>query len=174
VRFWVVLGGRETEVEFHEAPGKLMLEFEGRRLEADFRPLPDGEVYSLLVDGRSHEVSVLPAGERLEVMVRGQVFPVEVRNPLERSLRQVQHKQAAPGPAHVTAPMPGLVVSVLVKPGERVAAGTPVAVVEAMKMQNQLFAHGDAVVREVRVAPRQSVEAGQVLMTLAPVEAGAP
>ncbi len=166
MKLWLTLGGRETEVEVDEADGMLFLELEGRRLEADFHPLPDGEVYSLLVDGRSHEVSVW-AGERLEVQHRGHVYPVEVRHPLEKSLRQVQRKRPGGGSPSIVAPMPGLVVAVHVKAGERVRAGSPLVVVEAMKMQNELTAPADGVVREVRVRPRQSVEAGQVLVTLA-------
>lgn len=167
MKLWLTLGDRETEVEFTEAEGRLFLVVDGRRIEADFQSLPDGEVYSLLVDGKSYEVSVAP-GDPLQVSLRGHVFPVEVRHPLEKALGQVRRQGRRGAGESITAPMPGLVVAIHVRPGDRVQAGTPVAVVEAMKMQNQLVAHGDAVVREVRVGTRQSVEAGQVLVTLAP------
>jgi biotin carboxyl carrier protein len=168
-KLWLTLHGRDTEVEVHEADGKLVVELEGRQVEADFRALPDGEVYSLIVDGRSHEVSIA-AGQTLDVMLRGTVFPVEVRHPLGKTLHQVQRQGGRAVIEAVTAPMPGLVVSVSVKPGDRVQPGAPVVVVEAMKMQNQLVSRGEGVVREVRVEPRQSVEAGQVLVVLAPAE----
>ena len=71
MKLWVTLEGREAEVEFHTQGGMLWLEVEGRRLEADFLRLPDGEVYSLLVNGRSYEVRVSPAGELLEVTLHG-------------------------------------------------------------------------------------------------------
>ena len=67
MKVWVTLAGRETEVEFHAEGETLLLELDGRRIEADFHRLPDGEVYSLLVDGRSHEVRVSPSAEVLEV-----------------------------------------------------------------------------------------------------------
>ena len=63
--------------------------------------------------------------------------------------------------------MPGLVVALRVKPGETVAAGQPVAVVEAMKMQNELAARHGGVVTDVLVAERTPVSAGQVLVKIA-------
>ncbi len=66
----------------------------------------------------------------------------------------------------VTAPMPGRLVRVLVEPGDRVAAGQGLAVVEAMKMENEVAAPAHGVVSDVRAAPGDSVEAGAVLVCL--------
>lgn len=166
MKFWVTLDGRDTEVEFHTEGGTLVLELEGKKLEADFQRLPDGEVYSLLVDGRSHEVRVSPAGDRLEVTLRGATMPVEVRHPLERLLMSVHSASGAGGEETVTAPMPGLVVAIKVQPGETVAPGQAVVVVEAMKMQNELVSRGGGMVRDVLVAERASVSAGQPLVRI--------
>jgi biotin carboxyl carrier protein len=62
--------------------------------------------------------------------------------------------------------MPGLVVKVQVEPGQQVAAGTPLVVLEAMKMENQLKAPAAGVVAEVRVLAGAAVEKGQVLVVL--------
>ena len=53
MRFWITLEGRDAEVEFRTEGERLWVEVEGRQIEADFHRLPDGEVYSLLVNGRS-------------------------------------------------------------------------------------------------------------------------
>jgi pyruvate carboxylase subunit B len=60
--------------------------------------------------------------------------------------------------------MPGLVLRVQVAPGQNVAAGTGVIVLEAMKMENELKAVGAGVVRSVRVSAGEAVEKGQVLI----------
>jgi biotin carboxyl carrier protein len=60
--------------------------------------------------------------------------------------------------------MPGLVVRVQVQPGENVAAGDSLVVLEAMKMENELKAGAPGVVKSVRVAPGEAVEKGQVLV----------
>lgn len=170
MRFWVTLEGREAEVELHAEGGRLWLDVEGRRLEADFRRLPDGEVYSLLVNGRSHEVRVSPAGERLEVTYGGVTFPVEVRHPLEKALQAVQRARGKPAGETIVAPMPGLVVALHVRPGETVRPGQAVAVVEAMKMQNELVAREGGVVSELLVEERATVAAGQPLVKIRPEE----
>ncbi len=169
MKLWVTLEGRDEEVEFHAEGGRLWLEVEGRRLEADFHRLPDGEVYSLLVNGRSYEVRVVHTGNGIEVTRHGATVSVEVRHPLEKLLQATQRDAAGTGGETITAPMPGLVVAIRVKPGERVAPGQSVVVVEAMKMQNELLAHRGGVVSEVLVAERATVGAGQILLKLVPV-----
>jgi biotin carboxyl carrier protein len=113
-------------------------------------------------------VRIAPAGEHLEVTIEGASFPVEVRNPIEKTLQAVQRVAAARAGETVAAPMPGLVVAIRVKPGDRVAPGQAVAVIEAMKMQNELAARHGGVVSEVLVAERATVAAGQPLLRLKP------
>ncbi len=72
----------------------------------------------------------------------------------------------AAGDHAVAAPMPGRVVRVLVEPGDRVAAGQGLVVVEAMKMENEVAAPAAGVVSDVRAVPGDSVEAGGVLVAL--------
>jgi biotin carboxyl carrier protein len=166
MKFWVTLEDHEAEVEFRTEGDRLLLEVDGRRLAADFQRLPDGEVYSLLVDGRSHEVRVSPGANALEVTVRGTRVPVEVRHPLEKLLGATLRKSGAGGGETISAPMPGLVVALRVQPGDVVAPGQAVVVIEAMKMQNELTAQHGGVVSEVLVSERQSVAAGQALMRI--------
>ena len=64
------------------------------------------------------------------------------------------------------APIPGRVVRVLVKPGDVVAAGRGVVVLEAMKMENELRAPRDGTVKLVSCAEGTAVETGQTLVTL--------
>jgi biotin carboxyl carrier protein len=168
LKFWVTQENRDAEVEFRLEGTRLWLEIEGRSLEADVRRLPDGEVYSLLIGGRSYEVRVTPAGDKLDVTLNGATIPVEVRHPLEKLLLSIHPVAAHGGNETIAAPMPGLVVAIKVRPGDRVSAGQPVVVVEAMKMQNELAPRHDGVVRDVLVGERASVSAGQALIRLGP------
>jgi len=166
MKFWITLEGRDAEVECRTEGGNVWLEVEGKRLEADFHPLPDGEVYSLLVNGHSHEVRVSAVRDGLEVSLRGSTFPVEVRHPLEKALKTLGREAGSSAGETIVAPMPGVVVEYLVGPGDVVAAGQAVVVVEAMKMQNELAARHGGIVTEVLVAERVSVSAGQPLLRL--------
>ena len=168
MKLWVTLEGRDTEVDVRLVGGHLVLETEGRRLDADFHRLPDGEVYSLLVSGRSHEVRVSPASQGVEVTLHGVRLPVEVRHPLEKMVQATKRAAGLGEGETVAAPMPGLIVALRVRPGEAVAPGQAVAVVEAMKMQNELTARHGGVVSAVLVHERDAVSAGQPLIRIRP------
>jgi biotin carboxyl carrier protein len=64
----------------------------------------------------------------------------------------------------VKAPMPGLVLRVLVEPGQKVTKGEPLLVLEAMKMENMIKAPGDAIVSSVKAQLGQAVEKNQILI----------
>ena len=168
VKLWVTLAGRESEITFDTRGGRLVLEADGRPIEADFVELPDGEVYSLLIEGRSHVVRVEPTSEGLEVELRGLRFPVEVRHPLEKLLQATAGSRTTGRGETLIAPMPGVVVAIRTKPGDTVKSGQAVIVVEAMKMQNELTVAHDGVVQEVLVTERAAVSAGQPLVRIAP------
>jgi biotin carboxyl carrier protein len=164
MKLWVTLEGREAQVEFGTEGDRLFLEVDGRRLEADFKRLPDGEVYSLLMEGRSHEVRISPAAEGLEVTLESMTLPVEVRHPLEKMLRATQRAGHAGTGEVIHAPMPGLVVSYRVKPGDVVGPGDPVVVIEAMKMQNEVQAPHAGKITAVHCAKGGRVEKGELLV----------
>ena len=168
MKLWVTLEGRDAEVEVTAEDGRLFLEMDGRRIAADFHQLPDGEVYSLLVDGRSWEVRVAPDVGVLQVTVHGMTLPVAVRHPLEKALLGLERAPDARAGETVAAPMPGVVVAMRVTPGEHVVAGQAVVVIEAMKMQNELTARHAGVVSDVLVAERTTVAAGQPLVRIVP------
>lgn len=66
----------------------------------------------------------------------------------------------------ITAPMPGNIIEILVKVGDGVAEGDEVIILEAMKMENPIFAPSDGTVKEIKVKEKDSVETDQVLMVL--------
>ncbi|MET0457669.1 MAG: acetyl-CoA carboxylase biotin carboxyl carrier protein subunit, partial [Ilumatobacteraceae bacterium] len=66
----------------------------------------------------------------------------------------------------LVAPMPGTVLRVLVVPGDDVAAGRPLVVIEAMKMEHQVVAPADGTVEAVHVDPGDQVETGQLLLRM--------
>jgi pyruvate carboxylase len=108
-----------------------------------------------------------PDGQRLVFFeLNGQPREVLI---LDRSLaKQVQRRpKADPGnPLHVGAPMPGLVVSVPVVPGEAVAAGQKLATLEAMKMETTIYAERAGRIAEVFIQAGTQVDAGDLLMKL--------
>jgi pyruvate carboxylase len=77
------------------------------------------------------------------------------------------HPKAESGnPLHVAAPMPGLVASVTVAPGEKVAAGQKLVTLEAMKMESTVYSDKAGTVAEVLVHRGSQVDAGDLLVRL--------
>ena len=76
-------------------------------------------------------------------------------------------KKAAAGAKAIVAPLPGSVVSISVKAGDAVKAGQQLAVIEAMKMENEILAPADGTVAAVHVSAGQAVQQGDALIDLA-------
>ena len=126
--------------------------------------MPEPCVYSVLMDGRSYEarVEVVPGG--MVVVIDGFRFEVDARDP--RRFSRKLAGRGAEGIQTIFAPMPGKVVRVLVAPGDAVAAGQGIAVVEAMKMQNEMKAARGGNVLAVLVKEGATVTAGEPLVTI--------
>jgi len=166
MKFWSQLGEREQDLEVRVTGTHLDVDADGRALAADFVPLPGEEVFSLLIDGRVHEVSVEEKDGAILVTLHGQRHKVLVRHPLEKTLREVRHAGPAASGEVIESPIPGLVVALKVRVGDVVAKGQAVAVVEAMKMQNELTAQVGGTVSAIHVEERKNVEAGTKLVSL--------
>jgi biotin carboxyl carrier protein len=104
---------------------------------------------------------------RYTLWVDGYRFESEALDERTRAIRDLSAASAAPaGPAPILAPMPGMIVRVSVKAGDRVEAGQGVVVMEAMKMENELRATAAGVVKSVEVYPGTAVEKGALLVAL--------
>jgi biotin carboxyl carrier protein len=66
----------------------------------------------------------------------------------------------------ISAPLPGSVIEILVKVGDEVKENDELLIIEAMKMENPIFASADGTVKEIKVKEKDTVEAEQVLIVL--------
>lgn len=122
--------------------------------------------FNITVNGKTYEVEVEEVGGAPSAATA----PAPAAAP-------AAPKAAAPAPAapkatgsmganKVTAPMPGTVVSIKVNVGDKVESGTLVAVLEAMKMENEIFAGVDGVVASINANAGDSVNTGDVLVSV--------
>lgn len=135
-----------------------------------FEILRDGYA-SLIIDGRSVPVSVEPMGEgRMRVTIAGRRTEVQVKD--ERDLLVDEFGLGADEAAggEVRAPMPGLVLEVLVEEGEEVDADQGLLVLEAMKMENELKAPSGGVVGAIHAVSGEAVEKEALLIEIEPME----
>jgi biotin carboxyl carrier protein len=131
-----------------------------------------GDRARVLVDGRPYEARFQavtgPAPSPAPTTIATKPAPASAPSPASRPAPPAP-PAAAPGPAapgQVTAPMPGVILDVLVKKGDRVKAGDTVVRLEAMKMENDLKVAIAGVVAEVRVGKGANVSVGEVLVVV--------
>jgi biotin carboxyl carrier protein len=140
---------------------------DGKVYEIDFESVSGQPVYSLIVDGRSHESYIYQGDDNWQVLMRGRLYPVTVEDEREKRLRAAAGGGVAEtGEFHLRAPMPGLVVAIPVTEGQSIKRGQVILILESMKMQNELKAPRDGTVGRIRVRPGESVEQKQTLLSV--------
>lgn len=140
---------------------------DGKVYEVDFESVSGQPVYSLIVDGKSHESYVAPGDHEWQVLIRGRLYPVTVEDEREKRLRSAAGGGVAEtGEFHLRAPMPGLVVAILVEEGQAITKGQVLLILESMKMQNELKSSRDGIIGRVRVKPGETVEQKQTLLSV--------
>lgn len=168
MRFTVRAGGGVWEVDVAGDAPHYTLTIDGRQFQVDATNLGDESLLTMLLDQRSVLAHTRAADARrglYDVSIDGKYRRLEVLDALAAASRGADIAVARSG-FELEAPMPGLVVAVQVAPGDRVEAGSPLVVMEAMKMQNELVAESAGTVREVRVAVGHAVESGATLVVV--------
>ncbi len=161
VKYHIVIDGMAATLS--ASGGHFVYRAEGGEcVERDYSAAPVGDgAWSILIGGRSYTGKVLGDGE---VSVNGHVFRVEAFDP--RGPRGRRSPGERSGPQVVATSMPGRVVRVLVEPGQEVAEGDAVIVVEAMKMQNEMKAPRAGRVASVKAEAGATVSAGDILVVI--------
>ncbi len=166
-KYMATLAGADHALEVEElAATSLRVKLGADQFDVDVRRVGPAS-FSILVDNRCFDLDVIPDGDEIIVASRGGTTRVTLVDTARRSLRGAGAARAqAAGRVELRAMMPGRVVNVLVKAGDAVAFQQGVVVVEAMKMENELKSPKEGKVAEVKVAPGQTVEKGDVLVVI--------
>jgi biotin carboxyl carrier protein len=139
----------------------------GKTYQVDFESVSGQPVYSLIVDGKSHESYVQQGEDNWQVLLRGRLYPVIVEDEREKRLRAAAGAGVAEsGEFHLKAPMPGLVVTIPVAEGQEVKKGQVLLILESMKMQNELKSPRAGTIGRIRVKGGETVEQKQTLLSI--------
>lgn len=156
----VTIDGKKYRLELNPADGRWSCRLDSREIEVDgilVRP----DVLSLRIENNAYEIKLERVANDLHLWVGSARFAAEVRDP--RSLRGRSRSGDDHGPRKIVAPMPGKVVRVLAREGDEVEQGSAVAVVEAMKMQNEIKSPKKGIVKKILVGEGAAVNAGDVM-----------
>ncbi len=170
MKYFVTLpSGHEHIVEIQEdAAGRTSVTVDGAAMEASAeagaRSGSGRSATSIRIGSRSLELWLEGTPPKVGVIADGQRFFAAVES--ERMRIRAAGKPSAAAEGDVRSPMPGRVVRVLAAEGHEVEAGSPVIVVEAMKMENELAAPRSGKVKKVHVAVGTTVEGGTLLVEI--------
>jgi biotin carboxyl carrier protein len=172
MNFEIEVNGRSHTVTVDRTGSCYRIESDGRLDLVDVARV-DRTTISMILHGdrdTSHEATLLEGREPgdVEVYLRSGVVRTSVVGaPGQRRWKAAGSVLGGPGgPQRITAPMPGKIVKVLVKPGDVVTARQGLIVIEAMKMENELRASRDGQVKDIHVAEGDLVEAGRLLTVI--------
>jgi biotin carboxyl carrier protein len=140
---------------------------DGDAFDVDFHSLAEGGILSLILNNHSLEAIVEERDQAWEVLIRGELYSVQVQD--ERAYRLAMARGVTAevtGEAAIKSPMPGLIIAVTVEEGQLVSKGDQIVILESMKMENELRSPRDGVVKRLHVQPGASVEKDQLLATI--------
>ena len=173
--YLLTLAGEEHRAEIEEAgPGRYRITLDGEAHYVSARR-PEKAIYSIILGtpgsqgpvdgGRAFEANVDVSPDAVTVAIQGEIFAIGAIDERRKRLRAAAG-QGDSASGSITSPMPGKVVKILAAVGAAVKKDQGVVVVEAMKMENELRAPRDGVVKQIAVTEGQTVENGALLMVI--------
>lgn len=124
--------------------------------------------FHLLIDYKSYRAEIVKTDRTTKsfvLKINGKIYTVELKDRFDLLLEKMGLNNGAAGKMNsVKAPMPGLIIDLRVKEGDKVMPGDSLLILEAMKMENMIKASAESVVKSVKVKKGDSVEKNQVLI----------
>lgn len=153
------------EIEFDNQQIKI----DGKPTEIDLVKLLDNK-FHILENHKSYNLEVIYADydlKRFSIKVNNNIYDLNLQNELDALLDKMGMSAAGDDKMDsVKAPMPGLVLDILVEPGQAVNKGDNLLILEAMKMENIIKASGSGVVKSIQVNKKDAVEKNQLLIEM--------
>lgn len=164
MRYIATLDGKEYLIEIID---EHHVSINGCIREIDFVSVSGEPLFSLIVDGKSHESFVFETEEGWQVLMRGRQYKSSVQDEQERRLlAPVGNGIIELSEYHLKSPMPGLVVSIAIHEGDTVEKGQVLLTLESMKMQNEIKSPKAGIVKHIRIKQGEKVEQKQTLLSV--------
>lgn len=138
----------------------------GKPMDIDFVSLSGQPVYSLIIDGKSHEAYIYEEDNQIQVQLRGFQYNADIIDEREKRLKDRAEGNSGSGEFILKAPMPGLVIAIPVSEGEKIVKGQVLVILESMKMQNELKSPRDGVITRIKIEQGHTVEQKQQLIII--------
>lgn len=162
-----VNGNKEFKTELTEKNGDIIGALNGKEFTANIIKVRDG-VYHLLKDNISYNLEVvkhIPEEKKLVVKINNTSYLLDIKDKYDDLLHSLGLDSLASKKVNdIKAPMPGMVLNILVTEGQEVKKGDALIVLEAMKMENVLKSPTDGVIKKIAINKGVAVEKNQLLI----------
>ncbi len=143
------------------------LSIDGQAIDWDISKVSEFH-YHIISGGKSYNAELVHADYQQKILtlkIEDQVFEMSIKDKMDQLLEKMGiSAQSAAAISDVKAPMPGLILDILVETGQTIAKGDQLMILEAMKMENVLKAQGEGTITSIEVSQGDSVEKNQVLI----------
>ena len=155
--YLVTVNGKESPVKKHEAESVDMIRI-------------DSSNYHILESNKAHSISVLEidySNKKLKVLVNGNTYDIKIEDEYDQIVKQMGLLAVSSQKINsIKAPMPGLIIDIIVAKGQKITVGTPLLVLSAMKMENIILSQGEGIVKSITVHKDDTVEKGQLIIEM--------
>lgn len=129
--------------------------------ENDFHVLDNGKAYKVVAKKTDFQ------NRSLSLRINGNTYEINISDSYDQLVAQMGLLSGASQKArNIKAPMPGLIMNVLVEVGQEIEEGTPLLVLSAMKMENQILAQGAGTIKSIEVNVGDTVDKGQLIIEM--------
>ncbi len=166
MNFRTIIDDTELDFDFTHAPEKITIVGHPRKVEVDLVSLGEN-AFSLLLDNKSHYLTIIEEPDGFEVTVDHHTHIVTVQDDTEILLKKFGLSNTnTRNEGQVRAQIPGMVSRIFVTQGESIKAQQKLLILEAMKMENEIDSPFEGIVKTIHVTPGSAVEKGELIMEI--------
>jgi len=163
MKFNTIIEDKAVEIEFSESLDQLLIN-PNNELKIDCVQLSSNS-YSLILNGKSHYLTINKQMDGYEVTVDHDTHLVQVQDEVEILLEKFGMKSESSSHAgEIHALIPGLVSRLFVKPGDKVEIGQKLLILEAMKMENEIDSPISGTIGNIYIKASDKVKKGELIM----------
>jgi biotin carboxyl carrier protein len=162
----IKINDRSAQVNLLGRDGdRIIISIDGKKYDADVVEVENG-VYSILINNKSYNIELIETeAKKYLVNTYSKSFDIEIID-AESKYQKSRKRDDLLEETIISSPMPGKVVKILVKEGDRVSAGDTVIIVSAMKMESEYKVKKDRLIKEIKVKEGQTVDSHQPLIII--------
>ena len=160
------IGNRNYRITLSEnSSGEIFAEINGKKLPITIQRKNGDGICLAEIGNQIFEIDMTKNGTDYLLHYKGEITRVSVEDEyLSQFKKFTNHASSRKEQKELNAPMPGLVISIEAKPGQKVRQGDGLIIFEAMKMENELKAPFDGTIKEIKVNEKQAVDKDQLLI----------